>query len=191
MAGYRKLLLCERKLDNFDLVTKKSDNNAALAKDKSNCSTDKDAIRELVKLNQRGYMEMILSIDHKTSRGKIAFRLVKNCKLSDYPEVNCKLAWDRLVAKYAPKSLPSLLKFKKEFENSKLESAETDPEDWIGKLEGLRAEIESIDIASAISEQDFMVKILNNLPSEYNVVLDGLESRMTKSGQDVLTVKDI
>ena len=136
-------------------------------------------------------MELILSINHQTNRGKIAFRLVKNGKTSKYPEGNCKLAWDRLIAKYAPKSLPSLLKYKKEFENSKLESTEMDPEDWISKLEGLRTEIESIDIASAISERDFIVNILNNLPSKYDVVLDGLESRLTKTGQDALTIEYI
>ena len=95
------------------------------------------------------------------------------------------------MAKYAPKSLPSLLKYKKKFENSKLDSAEKDPEDWISELEGLTVDIESIDASSAISDRDLMVKILNNLPSEYDVILDGLESRLNKSGDDALTLEDI
>ena len=135
---------------------------------------------------------MILSINTSTSRGKVAFRRVKNCKSGDYPEGNAKLAWDRLMSSYAPKSLPSLLKFKRKFENSKLESAEIDPEEWISEMEGLTIEIESIDAMSAISERELMVKILNNLPSEYDVVLDGLETRLNNaSGTDGLTLEDV
>ena len=191
MKGYRKLLLCKKKIDNFDVVPKESDYSAALAKDANARSSDDDKLIELGKLNQKGFTELILSINTESDRGKIAFRLVKNSKSSDYPEGNCKVAWDRLVAKYAPKSLPSLLKYKKKFENSKLDSAEKDTEDWISELEGLTVDIESIDASSAISDRDLMVKILNNLPSEYDVILDGLESRLNKSGDDALTLEDI
>jgi hypothetical protein len=89
-------------------------------------------------------MDLILSIDHKSSHGKVDFRLVKNRKSISYLEGNCTLVWDRLLAKYAPRSTPLLLKLKKEFENSKFEYFETDPEDWILKLEWLRTKIESI-----------------------------------------------
>jgi hypothetical protein len=40
------------------------------------------------------------------------------------------------VRKYSPKTTPSLLKWKREFENSKLKAG-TDPEEWIGDLEGI------------------------------------------------------
>ncbi len=63
-----------------------------------------------------------------------------------------------------------------------------DLEDWISDLEGLRTEIESIKSLSAISEKDFMVKILNNLPSEYDIVLDGLKNRLMLTGSVALTV---
>ena len=43
------------------------------------------------------------------------FSLVKNCKTNEYPEGNLKLTWDRLVTKYAPKTAPSLLKWKKKW----------------------------------------------------------------------------
>ena len=36
-----------------------------------------------------------------------------------------------------------------------------------------------------------MVKILNNLPSEYDVILDGLENSLTLTGSDALTVECI
>ena len=59
-------------------------------------------IKKLAELNEDAYEELILSMGHTTSKGKIAFSLVKNSKSSEYPEGNCKIAWDRLVAKYAP-----------------------------------------------------------------------------------------
>ena len=191
MRGYRKLLLCKRNDANFDAVPKESVYSAALEKDEEKRTSTEKKIVELGQLNQKGFTELILSIDHKLRHGKVAFRLVKNSKSGDYPEGNCKVAWDRLVAKYAPKSLPSLLKYKKKFENSKLDSARTDPEDWISELEGLMVEIESIDISSAISDRDLMVKILNNLPAEYDVILDGLETRLNKSGDEALTLEEI
>jgi len=189
--GYRKLLLCKKSKSGFDIVPTESEYDAAEAK------TSKDAddkkIIALAKLNRLAFMDLILSIDHKSSRGKVAFRLVKNCKSSAYPEGNCKLAWDRLVAKYAPKSTPSLLKMRKKFENSKLSSAVIDPEEWISELEGLRTEVEGIDSSSAMSDKDFMVKVLNNLPSEYDVILDGLENRLTldQSDPNTLTIENI
>jgi len=189
--GYRKLLLCKKDKVGYDRIPTEEEYDEAM--DKSTKDANDKKIIELAKLNRLAYMDMILSIDHKSSRGKVAFRLVKNSKSSEYPEGNCKLAWDRLVAKYAPRSTPSLLKLKKQFENSKLESVETDPEDWVSELEGLRTEIECIDSTSAMSEKDFMVKILNNLPSEYDVILDGLENRLTldDADNDKLTVEDI
>ena len=184
------LLRKKNKVGN-DVVPSDSELEAAEAKPTKDADDKK--IIALAKLNKQACMDLILSIDHKGSRGKIAFRLVKNCTSSEYPEGNCKLAWDRLVAKYAPKSTPSLLKLKKKFENSRLKSAQVDPDEWISELEGLRTEIEEINSSSAVSDYDFMVKILNNLPSEYDVILDGLENRLSMdgSGSNALTIEDI
>ena len=40
-------------------------------------------------------------------------------------------------------------------------------------------------------DEDFMIHILNNLPEEYYVILDGLENRLTASGDDALTIEVI
>ena len=55
-------------------------------------SSDEKKIIALAKLNRLAFMDLILSIDHKSKEGKVAFRLVKNCKSSGYPEGNCRLA---------------------------------------------------------------------------------------------------
>ena len=38
------------------------------------------------------------------------------------------------------------------------------------EVEGLRTKIKLFDKESAISEKEFMVKVSNNLPAEYDVV---------------------
>ena len=191
IKGFKKLFLCRRNDPDYDVVPKQSDYIAALAKEEKYCTPRDKNIIEVWKLNQKGCTDLILSIDHKTSYGKVAFRLVKNSKSKDYPEGNCKIAGDRLQAKYASKSFPSLLKHRKNFENSKLESVDEDPDEWFSKLEWLVVEIESIDANSAISDRDLIVKILNNLPSEYDVILCGLETRLKKTGDDTLTLDEV
>ena len=152
--------------------------------------------KKIVKLgdaNEEAFEDVILSINHTTKQGKVAFSLVKNCKTSDYPEGNCKLAWDRLVAKYAPKTAPSLLKLKKQFANSKLGDAEMHPDEWITELESLRNDMDKISLSAKMTDQDFMIHVLNNLPVEYDVVLDGMESRLMLPDGDTnkLTIEDI
>ena len=68
---------------------------------------------ELSNKNEEAFKDIILSIDHTTTEGDVAFSLVKNCRTASYPEGSCKLAWERLLAKYALKTAPSLLKLKK------------------------------------------------------------------------------
>ena len=116
--------------------------------------------------NEEAFEDIILSINHTTKEGKVAFSLVKNCKTTDFPEGNCKSAWDRLVAKYAPKTAPSLLKLKKKFENSKLGNADAHPDEWITDLESLRNDMDKISLTAKMTDQDFMIHVLNNLPVE-------------------------
>ena len=121
--GYKKLLLGKEKIPTqaeFDL--------AELG------TTDED--KKTVKvglLNELAYEDIILSISHTSKSGKVAFNLVKNCKSDDYPEGNCRLAWDRLVKKYEPHTALNLLKLKKEFANSKLEDGGSDPDVWVSE----------------------------------------------------------
>ena len=79
---------------------------------------------ELIEL---AYEDLILSTNASSSIGQVTFRLVKNVKNEDNLEGDCKVAWDRLVSKYALHTALSLLKLKSEFHNSKLESTDKDP----------------------------------------------------------------
>ena len=110
--------------------------------------------------------------------------MAKNSKTIQYPEGNCKLVWNRLTTKYAYKTAPSLLKLKKEFANSILEDFDRNPDEFITDLEGLRSDMEYIHIATTMSDMDFMIHVLNNLPEPYDAVLDDMESRLMLEEND-------
>ena len=136
------------------------------------------------------YEDFILSINGNTTSGRVAFNLVKNCKTDEYPEGNCKMAWDRLVHKYAPKTATSYFKLKKQFTNSKLESAEDDPDAWITDLESLRVKMDQVNISSKMSDMDFIIHILTNLPKEYEVAVDTLKGKM-QDKSNPLSIKTV
>ena len=186
--GYKELLLCKKNEVGVDKVPTASEVEDVEAKTKSSRDADDKSILALRDINKLAYRDLILSINHKTKEGKVAFKIVKNTKSKDYPDGNATEAWSHLVRKYSPKTTPSLLKYKREFENSKLKAG-ADPEEWIGDLEGICTEIEAIDASAAISEKDLMVKVINNLPEEYDVVVDGLENKLSLSGDESLTVE--
>ena len=94
--GYKKLLLGTERVpmqEQIDLA------------ESSSSSTDKKIIK-LGELNELAYKDIVLSINHTSSSGKVAFSLIKNCKSEDFPEGNCRLAWERLVKKYEPHTAP-------------------------------------------------------------------------------------
>ena len=68
------------------------------------------------------------------------------------------------------KSAPKLIKIKRKFANSRLKKNTKDPEEWITELEELRDRLE--DMGSIMSDEDLMIHILNNLPSEYELQVE-------------------
>jgi hypothetical protein len=81
-------------------------------------------------MNKLAYTELILSIDDKTSSGKVAFNLVKGFKNKDYADGNASMDWERLKNKFEPSSAPSLVKLEKQFRQCSLKKGQ-DPDIWI------------------------------------------------------------
>ena len=67
------------------------------------------------------------------------------------------------------------------------------PDEWVTELESLRNDMDNIEISAKMSDLDFMIHVLNNLPEEYDVVLDGLENRLMlpESDSNKLTIENI
>ncbi len=76
-------------------------------------------------MNKLAYKELVLSIDTFISPGKVAFQLIKDCKMTANKNGDVVQAWKQLVAKYAPKLAPTKLELKLEFQRSHLKSTGT------------------------------------------------------------------
>ena len=96
--------------------------------------------------------------------------------------------WARMTAKYAPNIAPIKLELKSKFQQSKLWDATQDPNIWISDLELLWAQLK--EVKSDISDEDFMIHVLNGLPLEYEVQVSKLEERFG-STSNPLTIQDM
>ena len=138
-------------------------------------------------MNELADTELILSIDDKASNGKVAFNLVKGCKNKDYANGNASMAWERLRNKFEPQSAPSLVKMEKQFRQCALKKGQ-DPDVWITELEDYRMKLD--ELGSSISENQFILHILNNMTADYDLQLAMMEKRLNDKANP-LTVDEI
>jgi len=184
--GYKKIL------EGKTAIPTQHDYETAEAKDsKDRTDNDKKTI-ENYRLNEKAYEDLLLSIDGETKTGKVAFNLIDNAVTSANPEGDSKIAWDRLITIYAPKTAPSYIQLKKEFANSKLKSAVHNPDEWITDLEFLRTQMNNVTIPGKtnMTEVDLIIHILANLPEEYEVVVSKIEEKL-KTSPSALQLEDV
>ena len=141
-------------------------------------------------LNELAYEDWILFINNNSSVGKVGFCWWEMPKVWSFLEWT-DIAWERLVPKYAPHTASSLLMLKSKFHNCKLELIKKDPDEWISNLEGLWIGINKFGLKGKITDEDFMIHVLNNFPKKNNVILNGFMNHLTSSGDDTLTIKVI
>ena len=140
------------------------------------------------KLNEKAYMELILSMDTDQPGGSIAFNIVKGTKKGKYKEGNARLAWINLKKKYAPMTAPSLMRMSELYTNAKLRKG-ADPDVYIMYLEDLRDRLEQMNWV--VTDTQFMVKVLNSLMPEYGTQVKLLEKRVDKTRPEALMLEDI
>jgi hypothetical protein len=112
---------------------------------------------------------------------------VKGCKNKDYADGNTNMAWQRLKNKYELQSAPSLVKMEKQFRQSALKKGQ-DPDIWITELEDYRMKLD--ELGSRISENQFILHILNNMTANYDLQLAMMEKRINDK-INPLTVDEI
>ena len=98
VKGYRKLLLCQKNEVGYDVIPTASEIDKLEVKTEELTDKEKKII-EINRVNKKGFMDLILSMNTTTVRGQIAFRLVRNCKSATYPDGNVFTAWNRLESK--------------------------------------------------------------------------------------------
>jgi gag-polypeptide of LTR copia-type len=145
-------------------------------------------MKNAIEVNELAYTELLLSIDVKTSFGKVVFNIVRGCKSKDYPDGNATTAWEKLKNKYEPTSAPSMVKLDKQFRDSSLKKGEV-PETWITQLEDISVRLEEMGLE--ISEKQFMIHVLNNVTSDYDLQVVLLLERRIGDEKDPLTVSEI
>jgi gag-polypeptide of LTR copia-type len=69
------------------------------------------------------------------------FRIIYNSKTSNLPIGSASLAWERLKAKFKPKTGATLTQLKSEFTNSKLQMGES-PDELVERLETSRTTVQ-------------------------------------------------
>ena len=93
-------------------------------------------IAETRKKNQEAYEDLIFCMTERISFGK-----VDEAKTKSQPEGDAALAWTYLSNKFKPKTMASRAELKLNFANSSLESAMTDPDEWLDSLDEMRADL--------------------------------------------------
>jgi hypothetical protein len=111
----------------------------------------------------------------------VAFGSVEKATTVALPSGDAALAWKNLCSKYEPKTQMSMVALKKELAQCRLESVDTDPDEWINVLEHYRMRIRGINIAKAMSDEDMMIHMLANLPQEYSEFVTTIENDLEQT----------
>jgi hypothetical protein len=126
-------------------------------------------------------------IDEKTSSRKVAFDLVKVCKNKDSAVGNASMAWERLKNKFELSFAPSLVKLEIQFRQCSLKKGH-DSGIRIIELEDYRLRLE--ELGSSISDNQFILHVLNNMTDDYDLQLAMMEKRVTDKSKP-LTIDKI
>ena len=111
------------------------------------------------KANEAVYDELILAM-----MDDVCFNIVCNAKSSKLPDGDARQAWKDLLSKFEVDSSATKVELKKEFSDCILKDKADPPDEWICKLEILRERLKNMN--SNMSDEDFMIHILNNCPKE-------------------------
>jgi len=151
-------------------------------------SLDENVPNDKIKLkgrnaNDRAYNDLILACS-----GEIGFSIVDEAVTEELPDGDAELAWKELQRRFEPDTSADKVKLKKEFSTSKLTSWSKDPETWISKLEVIRKRLKKM--GNEISDEDMMIHIMNNLPQEYDTVVEAMERKLDDL-VDPLTLRNL
>lgn len=165
--------------DGTETVPTKAELDAVEAKAEASRTRDDKKVLKIHGKNVTCFNQLLISIDASTTEGRLAYHLVITCKKDEYPLGNAKMAYDKLVSKYAPKNTQTELSLRKQLANTKLETG--DPDEFMMRIEVLAMDINAMNKSTSnVTDEDLMAHALNNLPSEYDAITDGLERQFNE-----------
>ena len=147
--------------------------------------------KEVNEKNEEAYEDLILSISGETEMGRVVFQMVKGSKTKDFPDGDCCVAWKRLNEKFEPTTTQSRLDLKREFQSLVLKGR-NDPDIWLTKLEDTMMKINNAtsNPSQYMTEVDILEQALNNVPKEYDMVIETLQHRIDTT-VDPLTISEL
>jgi gag-polypeptide of LTR copia-type len=92
-----------------------------------------------------------------------------------------------LKAKFEPSKFMSLIALKKEFTLCCLSDSSLDPDIWIRELERIRRRL--FLLGHLITNADLIIYILNNLPYDYENLVENLEDNLEAGDMDLDKLK--
>ena len=122
--------------------------------------------------NEMAYHNLVLA-----NPNKVAFNIINNATTTDLPDGDAALAWKRLSGKYESKSATNVVDLVRKFSQSRLTSLNKDPDEWIVDLEIMKARLD--DMNYPITDTSFFIHVLNNLPEEYDSIVEADEQLLT------------
>ena len=97
----------------------------------------------------------------------------------EVPDGTAAQTWKNQSSKYSPNTVAEKIRLKKELKQLKLESSSEDPDVWLTKLELIRMQL--IKFKAAVSDNDLIMHVLNNLPSDYNQLIVTMEYMLNRN----------
>jgi len=114
----------------------------------------------------KAYEELLMSMDYSSPEGLVGFNIVKRSKTNN--EGDARLAFERLINRFEPKTSIERGKLLKQFYSAKCKGRD-DPEVYVYEMEDLRNRIRDMsDDKETIPDEDFMNQILNSMPEAYD-----------------------
>ena len=132
-------------------------------------------------MNEKTYCKLILAC-----QGLIVFNIVRKCTTDDLPTGNAYLAWNKLKERFDPRTSNKKRLLKEKFTNSKLTDWTKSPDDWITKLEIIASQLDQMGYK--MTNKDFMILVLGNLPEEYKSKVETLEKDLDHTN-DPITIE--
>ena len=140
--------------------------------------------KKILKKNIEAYGDLVLSMNTSTAGGRVAFNIIKSSKTDEYPKGNAAVAMAHLKRKYEPTTAPAMLKMSQTYQNATLKKGK-DPDNFITYMEDLRTRLEPM--GWKVDDTQFLVKILNSLPDDYEYQMNDMEKRIGNG----LTIEDV
>ena len=118
----------------------------------------------------------------------VSFGLVDELTSSTCPEGDARLAWTKLESKFESQTSASRVKLMNQFTSNRLKKLAQDPDVWISELELIRTRLSKM--GTTLDDMYMMMHVLNNLPSAYDNLVDGLEDKLGAKN-DPLTLEGL